>query len=151
MRSRRHPINPEYENYGLFAGCSRRELAYVTSIATRLDLPAGRVLAQQGDRRREFVIVVRGIADVTRDGRLVDRLLAGSHHGESGLVRDVPQPATVVARTRMTVDVIGLREFRSMYSALPSVRAGIDRELDRRTTAWLSPAGTRTAPVATPV
>jgi CRP-like cAMP-binding protein len=107
---------------------------------------AGRVLARQGERRREFVLVVRGAADVLRDGHLIDRLGPGCHFGEFTLLRDVPQPATLVARTPLTVDVMANRDFRFACSMLPSMRARINRELDRRTAMWLTPGVETAAP-----
>jgi CRP-like cAMP-binding protein len=52
----------------LFERCSHTELAMVSSVATTLDVPAGRVLAREGDIGREFFVIVAGKADVIRNG-----------------------------------------------------------------------------------
>jgi CRP-like cAMP-binding protein len=138
--SKRHGfINPEYETYEVFRGCSRRDLRFLSSLATRIELPAGRVLAREGEHRREFVLVVKGTADLHRDGRLVERLGPGGYYGEFALLTGIPQPATVTAHTPLTVDVIAERDFRCAFSLLPSVRTHIDREFDRRAAAWFAP------------
>jgi CRP-like cAMP-binding protein len=139
MSKRRAPINPEYESYEVFRGCSRRDLRFLSALSTRIELPAGRVLARQGEHRREFVVVVRGTADLRRDGRLIERLGPGNYYGEFALLAGIPQPATVTAHTPLTVDVMAERDFRCAFSLLPSMRAHIGREFDRRAAAWFAP------------
>src|SRR5256885_14714560 len=55
----------------LFAGCSKRELGEIASLADEVDLPSARDLTREGASGREFVILVEGEADVLRNGRLV--------------------------------------------------------------------------------
>jgi CRP-like cAMP-binding protein len=133
MSYRCDPRIRDYEALPLFRGCSRRDLRTLAGTATRVDAPAGRVLAHQGERRRQLVLVIAGAADVVRDGRVVDQLGPGDHHGEFTLLRDVPQPTTLVVTEPSVVDVFAAQEFQCAYSTMPSLRAAIDRDLDHRT------------------
>ena len=45
----------------------------------------------------------------------------------------------------MTVDVVGQREFRALYSVLDGFRQRVDHELDRRVTSWITARSTVTA------
>ena len=128
----------EYASLELFRGCSRRELRLLSRLGTRLDVPTGRTLADQGTRRSEFLLIVEGAADVLRDGYVVDHLGPADHCGEFTLLRSVPQPVTVVVTAPSVIDVFDTRGFRSVYTAIPSLQAAIDRMLDRRTAAWLT-------------
>jgi hypothetical protein len=44
----------------LFASLGKAQLAQVASIADELDLPEGTVLTRQGDRGREFFVLIDG-------------------------------------------------------------------------------------------
>jgi CRP-like cAMP-binding protein len=138
----------QYRSLDLFRGCSRREVRTLAGLSTRLPAPTGRTLARQGSRRRELVLVIEGAADVLRDGQVVDQLGPADHFGEFTVLRNVPQPATVVVTAPSTIDVFEAREFTQAYQTIPSLRAAIDRTLDRRTAAWLTLP--TTAPTVSP-
>ena len=55
----------------LFSNCTKRQLQEIGTVATQLNLPAGKVLARQGEAGRELFILLDGTASVTRDGRRV--------------------------------------------------------------------------------
>ena len=131
-----------YHALPLLAGCSRSDLRLVSGVATRCIVPPGTVLAHQGAQPSAFVMVLDGFAEARRDGRPVDAIGAGSHLGEISLVRGTCEPVTAVSRTDMTVDVVGRREFRSLYSLVDGFRARIDREIERRVARWLTPRST---------
>ena len=134
-----------YHVLPLFAGWSRSELRLVSGVTTRLILPPGKVLAHQGQQPSAFVIVLDGIAEARRDGRHVEEIATGSYFGEISLVRGICEPATVIAQTDLTVDVVGQREFRTLYSLVDGFRERVDHELNRRVTRWITPRSTVTA------
>ena len=144
MSYRHDPRIRQYESFDQFHGCARRDLRSLVRVSTRIDVPAGKVLARQGRNRNGFVVLISGGADVLRDGHIVDHLGTGDHFGEFALVRSVPEPATIVATEASVVDVISVREFRGAYNAMAAFRATIDEALDRRTATWLT---VPTAPV----
>ena len=139
----------EYQALPLFEGCTRSQLRQASRAATRLSPGAGTVLVRQGARLRPFVIVVYGTAEVWRDGQPIDEIGAGGYFGEIALVRRIREPASVVACTAMTVDVIPNREFAALYADLALVRERLDNELDRRLAKWIPASDARSPYPAT--
>ena len=107
----------------LFAGLSKKELASVSGLATRLDLPAGTELTKQGDTGNEFVIILDGEVDVVIDGNVVATRGSGDYFGEIALLSERPRTATVVAKTPVAIEVIGRREFRALVDDQPAIEA----------------------------
>ena len=106
----------------LFAQCSRRELAQIALLSAELNLPAGRKLMTEGERGKEFIVLVEGRADVRRKGRRVRELSDGDFLGEIALVADVPRTATVTALTPLTVLLVTARDFRTLLREVPSLQ-----------------------------
>jgi CRP-like cAMP-binding protein len=116
----------------LFAGCSRRELGEIALIADELDVGADATLMSEGERGREFVVVVEGTALVTRRGRKVRDLGAGDWAGEIALIADVPRTATVTTLTPARTLVVTDRHFRRLLEEHPSIGTKILRTLGER-------------------
>jgi CRP-like cAMP-binding protein len=106
----------------LFQGLSKQELAQVGALADEVDLPAGRALTAEGAAGKEFVILVDGIADVTQDGEVVNRLGPGDFLGEIALVTGEPRTATVTTRSPAKLLVMNAAAFRSLLHDAPSLR-----------------------------
>ncbi len=70
----------------LFAGLSKRELGQIASIADEIDLPEDKVLIREGERGREFYVLLDGEAEVTRDGKRLATRRSGEFFGEIALV-----------------------------------------------------------------
>ena len=106
----------------LFAGCSKRELTLVASIADEIAQPAGTSLIEQGKKGREFCILVAGEVDV-RQGRKQLRLLsAGDFFGEIALILDAPRSATVTATSDVRLLVIDRAAFRRLLHEAPLIQ-----------------------------
>jgi CRP/FNR family transcriptional regulator, cyclic AMP receptor protein len=106
----------------LFSGCSRRELAQIARIADEIDLREGYVLTREGDRGREFFVLIAGTADVRRRGRKVNTMGAGDFFGEIALVSDRPRTATVTATSPVRALVVTDRAFRKLLRDVPSIQ-----------------------------
>jgi cAMP-dependent protein kinase regulator len=119
--SRRHWIDPHLTRVPLFAGLSKRDLELVSGIATELELPAGKAITVEGRPGYEFVVIERGYVEVRRGGRAVAARGPGDYVGEIALVADRPRTATVVAKTPVSVAVIGRREFRALLDQVPAL------------------------------
>jgi CRP-like cAMP-binding protein len=118
------PLTPTEEllaDVPLFAELSHKDLKHVAALATRLQLPAGRELTHQGGIGREFIVVLEGTVDVVVDGTVVNTCSAGSCFGEIALLSDRRRTATVVAKTDVTVEVIGRHEFNELLDQHPAI------------------------------
>ena len=105
----------------LFSHCSKKELAAIASQADELALPEGRVLVRQGERGREFVVMIDGTADVHRDGRRINQLGPGEFLGEIALLSDAPRTATVTTTSQVRILVLTDAAFKRVTTELPAV------------------------------
>ncbi len=116
----------------LFSRLSTRRLREIATLADEVDLPAGKVLAKEGDRGREFFALVDGEVEVEQGGRLIRRMKAGDFFGEIALVTKMPRTATVTATTDVRVLVITERDFAGLVRQTPEVGRGVAEALDER-------------------
>ena len=116
----------------LFANCSKRELEQIASIADEIDLREGKVLIAEGKSGREFFVLLEGEADVTKDGRQINRLGAGDFFGEIALVSRSPRTATVTATTPVRTLVITDRSFRRLLEDSPEIQLKVLEALAER-------------------
>jgi CRP-like cAMP-binding protein len=105
----------------LFAGLSKSQLRRVSSIADEVDLLEGKVLTREGERGREFFILLEGEAEVRSKGRKLSVRRAGDFFGEIALVSDVPRIATVTATSAVRALVIRDNEFRVLVQREPAI------------------------------
>jgi CRP/FNR family transcriptional regulator, cyclic AMP receptor protein len=113
------------ERVPLFARCSKKELAKIAGLADEIDIPEGKVLTREGDRGREFFVVLEGSADVTRDSQALPPLGAGDFFGEIALVTDTARTATVTASSPMRTLVITDRAFRELLRNSPEIQGKV--------------------------
>ena len=105
----------------LFAGLSKPELVQVASIADEIDLPADKVLIREGERGREFFVLLEGEADVARKGKKLATRGAGEFFGEIALVSNLPRTATVKTRNPVRALVIRDVDFRALLQRTPAI------------------------------
>jgi len=105
----------------LFAGLSRAQLGSVASIADEIDLREGKVLTREGERGREFFVMLDGQVEIRRKGRKLATRKAGDFFGEIALVSNLPRVATATATTPVRVLVIRDNEFRRLLERTPSI------------------------------
>ena len=110
----------------LFDGLSKKDLRRVSSLAMRIERPAGTVLTEEGEVGHEFLIVLEGLIEVIHNGHVVTTRGPGSYVGEIALVDHRPRTATVVAKTAVVLEVIGQREFTGLLADVPELAARID-------------------------
>ena len=116
----------------LFAGCSKRELGEISTLADELAFPAGTTLIEEGRLGHEFFVLVDGEVDVRRKGRKVGRLGDGAFFGEMALVSSLPRNATVTTATPVRVLVVHEQAFRRLLHASPSIQLKVLRTLADR-------------------
>src|SRR3954447_342718 len=116
----------------LFENCSKQELRNIARIADELDLPAGKVLIREGERGREFFVIINGEVEVRRKGRKMATLGPGSFVGEMALLSKIPRVATVTAATPLDVLVITDRAFITLLEKTPAMGVKVARTLAER-------------------
>jgi CRP/FNR family transcriptional regulator, cyclic AMP receptor protein len=116
----------------LFSKLDKKGLQDVAHIADELDLPAGKEMATEGDRGREFFILVKGEAEVTKDGTRINTMKEGDFFGEIALVTKMPRTATVTATSDVDVLVITERAFDNLLKKSPEIGRGVAEALAER-------------------
>lgn len=109
----------------LFSRCSKSEVKKIAQLADELDFPAGRMLAKEGDRGREFFVILEGSVDVRSNTRLLPSLGPGDFFGEISLVVDSPRTATVQTTTPVRALVITDRAFRELMRQSPDIQSKV--------------------------
>ena len=109
------------KNVPLFAALGKAQLSQVASIADEANLPEGRELTRQGERGREFFVLIDGEVEIRRDGKKIATIRSGDCFGEMALVTDRPRNATATATKPLRVLVIRDTEFRSMLLRTPQI------------------------------
>jgi CRP-like cAMP-binding protein len=118
----------------LFEHCSKKDLQRIAQIADELDLRAGKVLITEGERGREFFVLVAGEVEVRRKGRKLNTLGPGNFFGEMALLSKIPRTATVTALTPLDVLVITDRAFVDLLEKMPDLWLKVARALAERVT-----------------
>ncbi len=109
----------------LFAGCSKRELSRIASLADEVDIPARTALTSEGRTGREFCVLLSGSVDVHRGRKKVATLREGDFFGEIALILNAPRAATVMAATPVRILVVERRAFRSLMEQVPSIQTKV--------------------------
>jgi len=116
----------------LFSKLGKKGLQDVAHIADELDLPAGKEMATEGDRGREFFVLLDGEADVTKGGNRINTMKKGDFFGEIALVTKMPRTATVTATSDVDVLVITERDFDALLKKSPEIGRAIAEALAER-------------------
>jgi CRP-like cAMP-binding protein len=132
MRLRKSAKEQLIKGVPLFSHCNGRELSAIAAEADELTVPEGKELTRQGERGREFMVIVDGSARVTKNGRKINDLKAGDFLGEIALLSDVPRTATVTTTSETTVLVLTDRAFKRVADKIPSVHRSLLAALSER-------------------
>jgi len=106
----------------LFAGASARELRAVSKVVDEIDVPAGYTVTRQGELGHELVFIVDGSAEVSRDGRRINRVRDGDIVGEIAVLTRGERTATVTTTTPTRALVVTARDFWTLLERVPSLR-----------------------------
>ena len=127
----------------LFSEASRSELNVIGRQLTRLNVPAGTVLAREGAFGHEFMVLVEGEAEVNQGGRTIARIGRGDLVGEMALLHEPGRGrrnATVTAVTDVVLYAGSPSEFRRILDAAPSVAEKVRRSAASRSREQLQAA-----------
>jgi CRP/FNR family cyclic AMP-dependent transcriptional regulator len=115
-----------------FSAMSKGDLAAVAQQTDEIDVPAGKVLAREGDFGEEFFLIDAGTAQVTRGGEPIAELGPGDFFGEMALLEDDRRNATVTASTPMSLIVMTRPSFRALNRAHPEVHETVSKAIAER-------------------
>ena len=124
-----------------FSGLSKQDLAMVAQNTDEIEVPAGRVLAREGDHGQEFFVILDGTAEVLRDGTPIAKLGPGEFFGEMALLDEERRVATVKALSGMRVLVMTSQSFRELDRSMPQIHAAVREAICARRTAQPASAG----------
>lgn len=116
----------------LFQDLSRRELERLAAWTDEVDVTTGHRLIDQGSFPHEFMLISRGSAEVTHDGRHLADLGPGDFFGEMALLEELRRSATVIATSDLRVIVMHARDFHAMESEMPRVAERIRAVMEDR-------------------
>lgn len=116
----------------LFAGCTKKELTSLVSLTTLIDMPAGTRLVTEGGRDRDLIVIVDGVADVTRGGKKLGTLRSGDFFGEIALLSGGPRTASVTTTKQASLLVLGERDYWSIAERIPSIETRALKALAER-------------------
>ena len=105
----------------LFAHMGRRDLEALAARCEEVDVPAGKVLAEQGHNGTEFFVLADGAVSVERDGVHVRDLGPGESFGELALLANIARTATVTTTQPSRLIVLGAREFATLRMDHPEI------------------------------
>jgi len=116
----------------LFEGLSKRELERLATHVDEVELPAGKVLCEEGTTGGEVFLILAGEVAITKDGRQITTRGAGDMVGEIALVIDSPRIATVTATTPIRVFVLTRSAFSALLDDEPRVARVVLETVARR-------------------
>jgi CRP-like cAMP-binding protein len=122
----------------LFSKLSKSGLQEVASIADEMDFPEGKDLIREGERGREFFVILEGSADVSQGGKRIRQLAEGDFLGEIALVTKQPRTATVTTTSAVRALVITDRDFARLLRDSPEIGQGVLEALGERLAPELS-------------
>jgi CRP-like cAMP-binding protein len=130
VRARRRPDVSVLAAVPPFDRYARSSLAPLVPHADRLRVADGTVVAREGYRARQLVIVTAGVLLASRDGRPIGALGPGTWIGADELLEDRAHDYTLVAGEGLEVLVLNGPAYRWAAQTLPGL--GDVRVLDLR-------------------
>ena len=119
-------IDEQLARVPMFQGLSKSQLRRVSTLMTRLERPAGKVLTKEGEPGWEFLIVLDGEVEVRHGDRVIRTCGPGDYLGEIALLDQRPRTATVVATTPVSMEVLSRREFVGLLAEVPELSEQIN-------------------------
>jgi CRP-like cAMP-binding protein len=110
------------KNIPLFARLSKKELEQVAALADEIDFPGGKEIIREGERGREFFVLVDGGADVIRSGQRIAHLAKGDFVGEVAVIARIPRTASVKTTEPTRALVITDQALRGLLRKFPDMQ-----------------------------
>lgn len=107
------------EAFPILSGLGPEDLDAIASVASELEVEAGRVLTAEGDFGHALFAIEEGSAEVARDGEVLRSLGPGDVFGEVAVLTSGRRTADVVATTPMSLIAIFKRDVWALERRSP--------------------------------
>jgi CRP/FNR family transcriptional regulator, cyclic AMP receptor protein len=98
----------------LFRACNEKQLEFIVTRVEEVDIPAGKVLTQEGKSGGAFFIILTGEVDVMRGSTRMAKLGIGDYFGEIALLDNGTCTATVTATQPSRCLVLSPAQFQDV-------------------------------------
>lgn len=132
MTSLRDDVVPALEQSPLFVGHSRAEIAAMAAEFDEQTFLADHRIVSEGMAGMDFFIILEGIAEVMKDGRVVATLQPGDFFGEVAALDDGPRTASVRTDTRLRCLGLPNGAFKAFLLAHPHFCVNVMQVVIRR-------------------
>jgi CRP-like cAMP-binding protein len=107
------------EAFPILSGLGPGDLDAIASVASELEVEAGRVLTAEGDFGHALFAIEQGSAEVSRDGEVLRALGPGDIFGEVAVLASGRRTADVVSTTPMSLIAIFKRDVWALERRSP--------------------------------
>jgi CRP/FNR family transcriptional regulator, cyclic AMP receptor protein len=125
-------IRSDMEKLYPFSGFSDIANDKIARIAQRMEIPAGKVILEEGTRSSEFYILLKGACDVRQKGKNINRLTAGSMFGEYGSLWERVRNATVITTEDSVVLEIKKNDLHRILDETPALNFYVNQLMKER-------------------
>jgi CRP-like cAMP-binding protein len=108
-----------------FSAMSKGDLAAVAQQTDEIDVPAGKVLAREGDFGEEFFLIDAGTAQVTRGGEPIAELGPGDFFGEMALLEQLPRTASARSVEKSQLHLLYRSKLDTLLHSYPRIGISI--------------------------
>ena len=129
---RHRSIDEQLADVGLLRGLPAKKLRTITSLTTRVELPAGRMLTREGRPGAQFMILLEGTAAVSSCDRVIAVRGPGDFLGEISLLGARLQTATALTTTPVVAAVMSKADFWSMLGEAPTIAETLQTTMAKR-------------------
>jgi CRP-like cAMP-binding protein len=107
------------EAFPILSGLGADDLDAIASVASEIEVEAGRVLTAEGDFGHALFAIEQGKAEVSRDGEVLRALGPGDVFGEVAVLASGRRTADVVSTTPMSLIAIFKRDVWALERRSP--------------------------------
>jgi hypothetical protein len=140
-RDRRHrdPLVQELRQVPLFSSLTRKRRRVVEQLVTPLRIQEQTVVAVEGARPRELLVVLDGTVAALTQEELVTMHGPGSSLGAAALLADRPRATSLVTATPLHALVVSRQDFSRLLDEVPEVHQRLHAEIGRAALAGITP------------
>jgi CRP-like cAMP-binding protein len=126
------------EAFPILSGLGADDLDAIASVASEIEVDAGRVLTAEGDFGHAIFAIEQGMAEVSRDGDVLRALGPGDVFGEVAVLASGRRTADVVSTTPMSLIAIFKRDVWALERRSPEAAERLRALVAERLAAQIS-------------